>query len=58
MIPQQKVVFLEHLVLSAKETVMMIEQAIELGDEARVEELKATTKKLNDEIKRNIMGLI
>ena len=58
MIPQQKVVFLEHLVLSAKETVMMIEQALQLGDEAKVEELKGTMKKLNDEIKRNVLGLV
>ena len=55
MIKQDKITFLMHLVLSAQETLGLLEQALELEDEKRVEELKREFAKLNDEINRGIM---
>jgi len=55
MISQQKITFLMQLVLSAQETVVLVDEASRVGDEAKLEELKKALAKLNDEISRNLM---
>lgn len=55
MISQQKITFLMQLVLSAQETMVLLEEASRMGNESKVEELKSTLARLNDEISKNLM---
>ena len=57
MISNDKIAFLTQLVLSSKESALMLEQALRVGDEKKVEEIKKDLIKLNKNIKKILFEL-
>lgn len=57
MISLQKITFLTQLVVSAEQLLFDMEQADQLGDEKKFNELKKEFEKLNNEIKTEIKSL-
>ncbi len=54
MISQDKIAFLMHLIISSKESLIALEQALKIGDEKKVEEIKNSLIKLNKATKKNL----
>ncbi|MCX8193847.1 MAG: hypothetical protein N3G19_00570 [Candidatus Pacearchaeota archaeon] len=57
MISVQKIAFLTQLVTSAEQIIFDLEQANQLGNEKKLNELKRELEKLNNEIKAEIKTL-
>lgn len=57
MISVDKIAFLMHLILSSKESSIALEQALKVGDEKKVEEIKKNLISLNKDIKRRLAEL-
>ena len=57
MITNDKIALLMQLILSSKESVLTLEQALRMGDEKKVNEIKTDLKELNKAIKKKIIEL-
>lgn len=57
MIKVDKVAFLMQLILSSKEALVALEQALRVGDAKRVEEVKKEFISLNQTIKKSLSEL-
>ncbi len=57
MITNNKIALLMQLILSSKESVTALEQALKTGDEKKVNEIKFNLKELNKAIKKKIIEL-
>jgi len=57
MITSDRIALLMQLILSSKESVTALEQALRIGDEKRVEEIKKDLITLNKAIKRKLTEL-
>lgn len=57
MISDDKIAFLMHLILSSKESITILEQALKIGDEKKVEEIKKNLVNLNKNIKGTLLEL-
>ncbi|UZE94008.1 MAG: hypothetical protein IB618_00310 [Candidatus Pacearchaeota archaeon] len=57
MISSDKIASLMQLILSSKESTIALEQALKVGDEKKVEEIKKDIITLNRNIKKNLSEL-
>ncbi len=57
MISNDKIAFLMQLIMSSKESIIVLEQALRIEDEKRVEQIKKNLTKLNKSIQKIIADL-